>query len=43
MDEDIMEKLEKAYIEDVSSEVVLLDVVKELLDYHNSQGEKNGN
>ena len=32
-----MERLEKAYNEAVTSEITLLDAVRELLDYYNSQ------
>tara|TARA_R100001443_G_scaffold53517_1_gene65160 strand:+ start:3045 stop:3200 length:156 start_codon:yes stop_codon:yes gene_type:complete len=35
---EIMDRLEEAYNKDVTSEIVLLDAVKELLDYYNSQG-----
>jgi len=35
---EIMERLEEAYDADVTSEIGLLDAVKELLDYYNSQG-----
>ena len=36
-----MERLEKAYNEDVTSEITLLDAVRELLDYYNSLSEKH--
>ena len=35
---EIMDRLQKAYNEDVTSEIVLLDAVQELLAYYNSQG-----